>query len=703
MMSSVRRALPGLLVSLCVANATGQVPEFVDGDLDALEVQIARPKKSEDGMLVLEVKNGGAVAAEPVEFLIEPKPGVRKQEQQDRYELVRVGVPAFGRAGRAIAPGAKQRYWFPAPYGLEQKGARVRVTSASFFRGAVASKPPVVLGKLRREQRRDDATGRSYRCALFAMENKADAPVDVLMLASGGSLRQPFLLMERLAALETREVGDGASGGSYVGRPGTYSLVQGDFDKVEIIDWSVVWPTDAQRARELLLAAWNNDYRWEAPDLPVHGRFRYQVDALTTNRGVPDGSGEGTFRVRATDSMLVEIDRDDAALRGFVSEQVGRAFAGLRRPAPETLLADHQVRIVRLSAPLRLQLMHVADGNCRRCLDPFVDIADGHIVGGRGSLVEPYSETRRTLIAAADGRMLEAGLTQVVTLRGTESIRGVQQTTYVEVGGVVMPRTFESQAFSLSGNSLEITARLTFDAIEIDRSAEAAAIANGPPPPPAGPAAAELRALWEGAYRYPATPVTLRGRVVVDAPNSRFDWQMRTRVAARFELAGYSGRRSVSDSTVCERATYEVEGVDKPETRNAIADLLRARYSIFARQDVCGRPSFEEQFAGATIARGGAGDTFVLERCAIREIEFQRGLIKRMAQDDGTVLRVRYAEVDGHPVPVETRMKFADRESIITAKFARIDAERVFPVEVEIRDWFTPGVGPETYRYEIDR
>lgn len=680
-------------------------PDFVAGDVDDLSCRILKPAKKWEGTLVVEVKNRGRVAAEPIRFLLD-NPGAPK-DAPTRLTLHRAGAPVFGRAGRAVQPGRSERYYFPIPWGYEPKKARITVAAASFFRGRGVDDAPVTAGRPKDRTVRDDFSGQDVVITEVELRNTLPRPVEVIVALRGPHLPGVFLCMERLAPSSTRTVGNPyGESTSYVGRPGTYSAVQLRFDDVEVVDWSVAFDPEDDDARDHLTAAVARRYRWPDPPPDATGRIRFRVRPHSTARGVPAATGAADFTVR-DGALRVRLPQDSPALRQHLESVLGRAIHLLKDPVDADFVRRHDVRTSEPGPPLVLLVGHDDGGDaaaCAACIDPFVVLDDDRITATIGSLVDPEIRETYENRTLDDGRYVPERVRSTSELRGDLTVREDWAFDFRVHDGVLMPREITALENRFGTDDPEIETTIEVTDVDVDVDATALADPNAAAAP-SGPAAEELRAIWDAAYRYPETRVDLEGSFEIEVPRDSNDWWNQDRLFGRFRMEGYDGRRGPREGIgVFDAMTVETDASFSDVVRAQVDGLAVARYSIWTRQDFCGRLSFDEAFRGTTVTRGERPDTFRVDGPDPRylEVEAKDGVVTRLLLADGTTQTFRFARVEGELVPVETRWDLGPHESRITAKFHQI-GDRLFATEWEVRDWFLEGFGPEVFRYRPGR
>lgn len=115
------------------------------------------------------------VAAEPIEFELAANPALGGPFERARL-LQRFPLPIFGRCCRAVPAGGTETYRLVVPLASEAVGAvAFRVVGASFFKGPIPTKCPVIISTLEYEKFRgsDDRTIGRFRPRSSALRTTA--------------------------------------------------------------------------------------------------------------------------------------------------------------------------------------------------------------------------------------------------------------------------------------------------------------------------------------------------------------------------------------------------------------------------------------------------------------------------------------------------------------------------------------------------
>jgi len=659
-------------------------------DLRELSVRIldvAAVSKHFSGSLVtLEVKNDGATWVEPLAFELQPKGKVALP-----IHVARVLPPVFGRAGRVLAPRKKERFVVQVRQSPnELAGAKAAVTMATVHTAAtaaLAADEVVEVGRERVEDVLDAERNQRLPRTFVPVRNLRDEPIDVtLRIEVTGRFPAEALVRERLAPRESRDlvvreltfpIDDQGSSASTSGAP---------TKKVALVDWSVVADDGAAFARAALEAAFATWVRAAPERFPVqapftahgvlHGLFRQLGERFDVDETVV-----GTITVRADGSFEL-LDADGAAIESPIEREVRatieRAVVHMARPTLDALPPD--ARIALLSAGARTDVQVDGAERLFGSKSARLVLADGRIVAS-GWLGE-HDDALEVWAAATDSTPARWSVREVAS---TNPLQGWQRLSVRTARGadagllVRVERATEGKLLD-DPTSVVVTFGSWSSAAEV-----------APLPAPQGPLADVLRAAWDGFHRHPDPARTVRGSYTIVTPATDGVWLGRARVEGTFELSGMEGlfwRRSQTTVADAKLAADE---------RDLLVNAVEDRYLMWSGIDLCRRPRFDVDFAGASLAAGADG-WILVERGPFEGVLVADGRVLALANTGGGETRLRWVELDGALLPTQYVM------GSVEARFewANVGDGWFWPRRCDFIGNFGPDWGPEKLTFDVD-
>ncbi len=699
---NVRYLTSALCLAFSVVLCPGQ--SFQPGDVSKLVCRVIPPRgrHADQQPLVVAVTNRGKLTAEPVSFDVFmdfPEDGSGRLHHRIDH---RAGRQVWGRAGRAIPPGGKLRYWLPAVWGGKSLLAKtsVTVTRASFFRGKGRTKPPVRILSLEDFKTVDDFTHQPVKRTQAIVQNLTDFPVDVVLRATPKPKGPPRLFAAHLAPRAKRVLGNDANRdlmNEPVDRTPTFGIMEGRFSSLEVVDWSVIVDDGAALAEELLEPAWRNLYRWPATaETEVVGRASFALWKLPVDEPL---EGRVRFRLKlgGPGSRLDEEPPLDPALQAQLLIDVGRSLHPMTHRSFEEL--KRRCSFIMVNAFLDGSVQVWARPRTRRTYvlkEPILLLRDGRIQ--RTEEVNPWLRRVTTIknIELADGRYAPTSMETVTIaqlIARPPLVLEKRSWTYRTRDGIVQPETAKRESFDGLNGTQKYRTELSFEKIALEGPRDAGV--------PEGEGLAFLRSAWERPYRYPPGAVTLEGSLRIDCENTREDWALSPRIEGRLKLEGWTGRPNASHVPFA-MSRLRPKGRFSASAKRQIDDLFRARMSIWTRQDFSGRPLFDVFFRGCKIHAPDAEGWLKVEgHERVAAVRIEKGLPVAVRDRTGAVHRRRFTQVKGFLVPVETRWAFDDREASVMVTYRGMGPGLLVPRRIVLRDWFLPGWGPEVYDFKL--
>ncbi len=676
-------AVPFLLAASSVAQAPE--PQFVAGDVAALTCRVldARALEAPFQVLTIEVANRGAVAAEPLTFRLELP--AKKGEPQPTETFVRVQLPLVNRYGRPAPAGGKQTYQVPTALPGKKAQVTVRVVDASFYDGGVVSRPDLRIGAPVQVQGKSLAG--DFPVTQVKLHNPFDRDVDVLLAVT---LQQP---RDAVEVYGLRLPANGAVDWMIAQRLGNrpFQDMSGGpgcavkATKFDVIDWSLVAPSSDTAGTDLLRGPYEAWYRWPESGLTLGGSFVYRErrQKAGSQTDYEDFEVRGRFTVAGDHQLTIDQEGDKANPRMAVTA----ALETVRRPdftelaKTNRLVALSSDRVATEGAGWTWQkdtrTASIGGGDTHEYAD--LQVAGGRIVSdGVGNGPRTVWET------------MPMGGGWVVTRRHGTSID--ERFAYGDADGRIVPAVYTST--TKFGDKLYSSCELLLSDLCFDGVQPIAPVA------PAGDGAAALRAIWDAGMRYPTEPLALQAKFEVTNAGTDFVWAGHKRLRGTLSMKGV-GRRA-RDVDVA------LEGDLAPETKFALAAIVRDRLLMWYGRDFGDRPAFDEFFAGATIGAPGASGEFPVPNGRVTAVSTSGGLVRgwrvpgmvtkltwKQVGDVQAVVRVD--EANGGPgarsqdrwdsATVITLAKVGDNLLPASITFERIFGRDWGPESIVLRDW----------------
>lgn len=678
-----------LALSLCLA-LTGAstaatspqvtAPAFASADVSALECSVVKVEAQDWGTLVqVEVRNPGALAAEPLVFELTASP-TKKGAPLAPERVARVDFPYSRRFGRPAPAKGKERYWLHTRLLAADAKFEASVLEASFFSGAAHPKPAFELSK----PGRVDLPGvdnAPHTVTSFKLEQNSGFDLDLVFRAKFSAPRdQDALVGVRIRSGAEREWIISELAGRLVFDLGA-PRVQTKVEKLELVDWCYVAPADAA-ADERDFRVWYDDWaRWDDPAPAIAGRFSFQLDASDAKWRV-----SGKFQSAGAAQLRLELDPLPANLKATTVEpMVRKAYDALveqlQRPTGEELAKHTKVRRVsestwQLDGPGWWNSQSTGWSGSQSGKDgeflPNFTVRDGALrASGQGKELDGHVWTTRRVRQG-----------WIVTRRANRLEQYVESFDFGELDGLVVPRAY-SEAYSAPAGR-----RIALELFEVVRSDAPAK--HDPPAPPSGPGVETLRAAWEFGYRYPRGKRTFEADFKARVATTDRIWQGVGEFEGHVKLAGYQGFLCQADGW----DSYEVEVKAKlPEiTSSLVAAAFEDRLRLWAGRDFNGRNPFDEVFAGATIGAAGPDGALAIDSGPFSAYVVRDGRVVERRYRNGGVQRFTWTRA-GESWLV-TRSQQGSEELVV--KFARV-GEEFAPVELEFAGVFGRSWGPERF------
>lgn len=666
----MRHLLPIALLAAVAAPAAAQQPVFTPGDAGHLKVKVSKVEDSIDGLasalVTVTVANPTDSWAEPTEFLFKVK-GVKDVKVQ---RAPRVEAPFHGRAGRAIPPQGKLDYVLAVPLEPKQVNKNgAEVLQASFFDGGALEEPPVEVGDIDEAASEQDLQGTVIRFSRVELKNTSPHVVDVVLRADFKQPRDGEALVRfRLQPHEQRRC---TVEGPMLRFNGYADLRGSDLKSVELVDWSALRAGDEDPGRELLRAAFDAQARWPRKQFRYEAEYEVLVETWDWNareRVKYREEGRCTSEDGFATFMTGEGEQTQTGILGSMVLQ--EANFHLRDPDFESFLDGGTPVLHAVEGEFTIVGVTYPAG--RASLDRWYWIADGLIVA---QAHYPFAGEQRIY-----EREMVGGASAVKSVLHRDIAYGPSdwdntlEVVHREVDGVVLPvEVKRARRFNPEENNEYVTVKLKqLRVLGAPRD-------PGVKPVPEGALADEVRAAWERAYRYDKLPVDLHGKFRMTNGGNDLVWQGVEEVSGTFHIVGFTGL-GITDAKIT------LDGDLREELAYQLADVARDRFGMYMGRDLCGRKSFDEQFAGARFEKQGA--RIVVHDNLISGLEIRNG---RLAVVElMTDRRLTWKKVDG--VDLLTRAEMNAKERI------EYDRELVdglwLPVEVRMYDVFEDW-GPE--------
>ncbi len=667
-------------VGTIVGQAAVAVPTFGAGDVEQLSCRVvAASEKRGTTLVTVEVQNKGTLAAEPLEFQLEVVD--RKADGGKRRETFRrVQLPRARRFGHPVAAGGKQSYVVPTQLPIVRGARGVRVLSACWYDGGAVPVPDLAIGAPAMVQRASLAG--TFNVTQVELGNPFDRDLDVLLRVT---LAQPYDSVElmglRLAAGQRRTWTLPSLPGArpYVDESAVACQLRAV--AFEVVDWSLVAPSDAQVVEALLRPAYEAWYRWPDRVTSVSGRFVHHARRQRVNDvGHYDVfAATGRYTLTRGSDTIVAFESGNTS---GVESAIAQAFEFVSRPDYATLASRNRLEQV---AGDRIELcgpgwgvvrtggsgQMATDGASSAVLHPDVQIADGRVVG------TGYDDSRTEWTTQETERGYLVTRTQSSTVATTlaygDCERQLTPTSWSST------TTFGDQPFS--SERLEL-----FDTTFGD-------VARIEPPRPTGDGVAELRAIWDTGYRLPAAPLEIAATFVITQPGADQLWRGQKRVTGRLVMTGI-GRH-------LRRLQLTFDKAASPEVESDLGFLFRDRLLMWYLRDFDDRLPFDEFFGGAAIGGKALDGSFRVDGGPVEVVETQDGLVRGFHDQDGSRTRITWQTVAGQKVTQRFEREHPGAHGVrdftesVTVTWAAV-GEHLLPAKIVLEDIFGRDFGTET-------
>lgn len=662
-----------LLLPWVLAALGAQAPEFADGRLEDLRCRVVSAKRAvgDSVLCEVEVRNGGALACEPMLFRILAGKDAKPQL------VARAPMPHAARWGNGVAARGSRKFLLQFRGAADAKNLRVDVARAVFHRGAPQPESPVTVGRLSETHATVD--GERMRATAIALRNDAAVPVDLVLRVSyddaGG---EQGLVTVRLQAREQREALV-AQRPLELGWSEPASMANAKIVRAEVVDWTTLQPDEAgcAEAMQALRAAYERWARWPEPRPSCTGTFV----AVTQRQGEAGDAlqrHEGSFRLAADGAPVLELrGAPPAALRARIERAVVQAFADLRRPSFDALAAAHRL------VQMQRGVIGVDGPPPDWMLGDLFALDGGRITGLRLAEAEHAITQNWLLQSEADGYLVIGRDTMQAAL-GDEPAE-VERRAYARLGTWLVPVSLRVETRYPATGFFDVM-QLT---LSCDEPQPAGAAAPGEP---TGDGVAALHEAWDAAYAYPDRPHELRAKFEAKTPGTDQVWLGQRSVAGTVALGGFRGFRvhpAAWSAPVTAISGKKYGDQDAARLGAALVDRLW----LWAGRDFCGRLPFAQAFRGARIAAAAEG-VFRIENCLYDEVEVRDRLVVRLREAGGRERHYEWNRVGGRDVPV----RITTGREVLSATWQVIDADWVLPVELRFERVFGDDWGPETVR-----
>ena len=603
------------------------VPEFGVGDVGDLACRVlAVAEDREVRLLTVEVKNSGALAAEPLTFALESKD---KAGAVQREIFRRVQLPLVRRFGRPVIAGGERIYLVPTRLPLGRGAKGVRVDAASWCEGGVVAAPDLAIGAPQSVPR--ESLAGVFNVTEVALANPYDRDLDVLLKVR---LVQPHdtvvLAGLPLAAGQRRAWILPSLPGTapYVDEAAVACHLRAK--AFEVVDWSLCAPDDPEAAAALLRPAYERCYRWPEGLQEVSGRFEFRA---RRQRGAEAGAYEefaasGRYTLRRGADPVVDCDQGDVAGAGSA---IAAAFQFVAWPGWEVLRQRNEfVLVTDDRVQLRGPSWHVQRGGAATAIT----------TGGGASTVLQHD------VQVAGDRIVGTGSDDVRTtweLRDGDRGRFVLRTTSASIVETFAYGACEEEFVPTSWSRTTTFGELPYAVEQLQLSAPTfAADARVAPPSPTGPGVDALRAIWDAGYRLPAAPLRIEAAFTATNPGVEQYWRGRKKVSGELTTTGF-GRHMQSFHV-------DFDGKTAPQVEHDLAFVLRDRLLMWWLREFADRPSFDTYFAGAVIGTKQVDGSFDVDHGPVVQVATRDGFVHGFRSADGSVTRLSWQTVAGREV-----------------------------------------------------
>jgi hypothetical protein len=211
------------------------------------------------------------------------------------------------------------------------------------------------------------------------------------------------------------------------------------------------------------------------------------------------------------------------------------------------------------------------------------------------------------------------------------------------------------------------------------------------PTPPSGPGAAALKAAWDNGYRYPAAGRELRAKFEVRTPGTDFSWQGLRELKGSFVLQDFRGYLMAD----CGWSGWESDFTTAlgPVQKRTLGFVVFDRLILWSGRDFNGRPDFDAQFDGCTIAAATADGRYEINGGPIASVLVREGRVVELALLEKMQRRFTWTKIGD--AQIVTRVQTGAED--LNVKFANVDGT-LLPVEFDFKAVFGADWGPEHIR-----
>lgn len=680
--------LLGFLGACCGgAQSFARTQDPLAGDVAKVSAKIKTtvPQSMGSTLIEVELTNRERFFFEPTVFAVR---WLGEAGDARSLDVARVPLPRVDRLGRRIAPLKKLSYWLmvPAP---DARELEIEVIEGCFTRQAGSDRAPVEVGAIR-DTHAEEAGTRIATCTID-LKNNLDMPVDIILRVHCNAPRDGETLL-------TAELRANASG-SYPFRMLPTALDWHDgvihfpglrIDAVEIVDWSVRGLPDPAQAQQHMQKAYHDWLRWDERVGALAGSYRY---AYRTDYDDAPQLSHGRFRIDAERKISAEAAADSPST--INTGHIAEALRDLLRPSWEDLVQQNSLVLVgpqdvRIDGPgIDLRLMNPGDHDTEglsaaesalrspRPTFPIYTIREDrflgehHDDGGRG---EQWSS-----------RALGSGY--VVVQRSAAGGSRTEDYVYDALGEVPIVLHYRKTMRDASGKTL-MEERLDLEAWEaVPDTSQPEAL------PPTGPAADQLRQVWERIYRYPETKTTLRCNFAATNPGTDDTWRHTREVRGSLTAKGFVGLRYLRRSW--DDIDFVLDGERSGEMNELLAFAVSDRIGMWKGRDPAAFEDFDVFFRGAEVAWDESARRFQIQNCIVEEITVAKDRVSEIKLRAGLKRAYTWKEMSGRLVAT----KIQTGEETLSAQWKEVAPGWHWPVKVEFRRVFGRDWGPETLSF----